>query len=120
MTEFAWLNLHLKERPKFQSLFDLEEEFCVIVAKRPAQIDPSVRGGLNRQWLTSRFERRRFWIPEGSKKSARRDPRAQRKCVAMQVVQDRLRFTYGDNIEGGSAAPSGPMMKRTGGDLFET
>jgi hypothetical protein len=51
MAEFAWLNIHLKERPTFRSLFDLEREFCVMVARRPAQIeleelDLSVRGGL--------------------------------------------------------------------------
>jgi hypothetical protein len=51
MTELAWLNLHLKERPTFQTLHDLDKERSLIVAHRPPkleleELDFSVRGEL--------------------------------------------------------------------------
>jgi hypothetical protein len=51
MTELAWLNLHLKERPTFQTLHDVDNERSLIVAHRPSQIeleelDFSMRGEL--------------------------------------------------------------------------
>ena len=35
MVELAYLNLHLKERPTFHTEFDLANEKCRIIGKRP-------------------------------------------------------------------------------------
>jgi hypothetical protein len=51
MAELAWLNIHLKERPRFQTYCDLENEMALMVARRPEKIelnelDFSMRGDL--------------------------------------------------------------------------
>jgi hypothetical protein len=48
MVELAYLNLHLKERPTFHTEFDLVNEKCRIIGKRPnldlVDMDRQVRG----------------------------------------------------------------------------
>jgi hypothetical protein len=39
MVEFAWLNLHLKERPTFSTELHLMEENCRLVVERPPQFE---------------------------------------------------------------------------------